>query len=40
MRRWQDIELEDELRDAVSCPTCKVDVHTFFGDEFPTVVYH
>lgn len=40
MRKWQDVKLEDELRDAVSCPMCKVDVHTFFGDEFPTIVYN
>lgn len=40
MIRQQDVKLETELRDAVSCPKCKVDVHTFFGDEFPTIVYH
>lgn len=40
MRNWKDVELEDILRDKVECTSCKVDVHTFFGDSEPTVVYN
>lgn len=39
MRRWQDVKLEDRLRKQVECPQCKVDVHTFFGDDKPTISY-